>query len=228
LGRCGVAPEAIAFTQSQGEDPNRLVAMRRFADSGVTTLLVLGQSVSYYMMPAATRVGFRPEWVGVGDEGQYSPGAWSNSPDQSAQALGIAAGNKPVPGGADPYSQVVAGRSGYTPRQADAGFYAEMLILASGIQMAGPRLTPATFGAALQDTDFPNPGAGAPPTWQASVGFANGHAMLDDVGVWWWDGTASNGNAQPGNFCLARRGQRWSLGTWPSERLPLFDKSRGC
>ena len=52
-----------------------------------------------------------------------------------------------------------------------AARYSSLLLLASGIQLAGPNLTPATFQAGLMRADqFPNPGARGAPYFQARVG----------------------------------------------------------
>ncbi len=62
--------------------------------------------------------------------------------------------------------------------------YRSLLLIASGIQMAGPHLTAQSFQAALWNATFPNP----PSTIMAGkVGFGGGsYAMtVDGAGMWY-------------------------------------------
>ncbi|MFT5222397.1 MAG: hypothetical protein ACI867_000699 [Glaciecola sp.] len=225
LAQCGLD---VPVHQYPADQATRLVVMQDVQSSGATSLIVSGQSVSYNMMPDATRLGFYPEWIGLGDEGQFSPGAWSNEPAQAANAFGMAPGNKPVSVGEDPYSQVLRNGGG-DPGFGIGGFYASMLVVASGVQLAGADLTPESFARGLQETTFPNPGAGTSPAFQATVGFHGDQAMLDDVALWWWDSSRPPAQGvQPGGFCLVGNGTRWLSGQWPEGRQPLFDRSGGC
>ena len=95
--------------------------------------------------------------------------------------------------------------------------YYQLLLLASGIQLAGPDLTPASFQRGLQAARFPNPGAGAAPYFQARVGFqGQRHVMSADASMWWYDpnrpGTIDA--STPGSVCYVDRGRRYALGEW--------------
>ena len=79
----------------------------------------------------------------------------------STTTSSIAAYRAYLDGGGDPAAVIQHARA----------FYNELLILAAGIQLAGPNLTPETFAQGLASTTFPNPGAAGAPFFQATVGF---------------------------------------------------------
>lgn len=93
--------------------------------------------------------------------------------------------------------------------------YQSLLVLASGIQMAGPNLTPETFARGLQSQAFPNP---EHPLRAGNVGFARNHSMTNDVAEIWWNETARDpyGDGGPGAHCYIDGGARRTAGRWPS------------
>jgi hypothetical protein len=103
-------------------------------------------------------------------------------------------------------------------------FYNEMLMLASGIQMAGPNLTPETFAQGLRSTTFPNPGAGAAPFHQAAVGFGpEDPSMVSDFLEFWLDtrtsGTEVSHSPNVNTYramCNVLLGRRWTAETFPT------------
>jgi hypothetical protein len=107
-------------------------------------------------------------------------------------------------------------------------------VLAAGIQLAGPRLTPESFAEGLRSTTFPNPGAAAAPFYQATVGFEDGDAsMTNDFNEFWFDPSTDwqTYSPQPGlNFyrtnCYVGLGRRWSGDSWP--RTDAFYQERAC
>lgn len=111
--------------------------------------------------------------------------------------------------------------------QGQKSVYPGLLLLASGIQMAGPNLNPQTFGAALQRTKFPNPLPGAAPYYQAQVGFeGNDHTMSNEASIMWGNPQARhNWSGNPGAYCFARQGVRYAIGRrpWPSDGAGLFE-----
>jgi len=88
--------------------------------------------------------------------------------------------------------------------------YQQLLLLASGIQMAGPNLTPHTFEKGLQLAHFPNP---ASPALQGIAQFGpDGYGMTTDFSVQWWSDTAPSVNADEGagTWCYAQGGRRFT------------------
>jgi hypothetical protein len=99
-----------------------------------------------------------------------------------------------------------------------------MLLLAAGLQMAGPHLTPQSFAQGLRSTTFPNPGAGVAPFYQGTVGFVPGDAAMvrDFAGIWLdtrMPGPAVAGAKnlnESGAFCYVGLGYRRGSETWPT------------
>jgi hypothetical protein len=96
--------------------------------------------------------------------------------------------------------------------------YRNLLLIASGIQMAGPDLTPKTFQQGLQRAIFPNPDTGIRA---GHVGFAGGsHAMTVDAAEFWWSNTDPGplpDESTGGTWCYVDHGARHSLADpWPA------------
>lgn len=100
-------------------------------------------------------------------------------------------------------------------------WYQSLLLLSSGIQQAGPRLTPTTFAEGLEKTRFPNPGWGRAPYWQGHVGFGpTDHTMLNDVTAVWWNESAPSYRSPThprAGWCYIDRGARYNGPTFPAD-----------
>jgi hypothetical protein len=125
----------------------------------------------------------------------------------------------------NPNATVPSGTTGYQVNN----FYEQLLLVASGIQLAGPHLTPATFQSGLQRATFPDPGVGAPPYYQSGIGYRGSHFMKTDAAMVWFD------NAQPGTenpqstgaVCYVRHGERHGLDGWRRQQ-PAFYAGGSC
>jgi hypothetical protein len=207
--------------------------------AGVTTILPLTHASNLQqMMVDATGLGYYPEWIATNYlANDYDTSSSGLPKDQSAHLFGLMSWDKILPESQMPYYW--AGKEmdpNYTHSGNATGFnnatysmpYWNMLLLASGIQMAGPNLTPQTFQQGLQRTAFPNPGCAAPPYYQACVGFyPDGHSMMRDFAPVWWDNSQftyqAGANYQHGGaFCYAYQGKRFGLGAWPNGPIPFF------
>ena len=214
-------------------DPNKTsgltAAMQQLKRDGVTSVVFLpftGAQNPYSPQKAADRAQFYPEWV-TASWSKYNIDYQLNGPAQEiAATFGVATWNKmPQPdlefwwrayleSGGNPVGVVNSGRAVYN----------ELLMLASGIQLAGPHLTPETFAAGLRSTAFPNPGAAGPPFYQGTVGFTAGDVtMVDDFGQFWLDTrTSGQGTTRSKNLsnydaeCYALLGRRWRSDAWPA------------
>ena len=219
-------------------------AMVRFRQAGVTTVICLCEAYATdtTAMPAAANQGYFPEWL----LSTYLNGdiAWAGHlapASEAAHFFGLSFMNKDLPAPQQPVSWAL--------KEVDPGFawaqgssfnaqsdatsaqwylYDDLLILASGIQMAGPGLTPGQFQSALFRTRFPNPACGGPPYYQACVGFPNVHSWYQDVAVIWWSPTTTaystdNGAGTGGGaYCSAELGARHSPYSWSSQPEILF------
>ena len=212
--------EMVIAEHQAGTSPAPVLLNLR--DQDVTTILYTGQTpiLSVYMMPAASQQGYHPEWF-VSNFGHQDDDSAAQyfSPNQAENVIGVQVYNKMQPNEELP--------STWALREGDpthpGGFiyhwvYESLLVLASGIQMAGPNLTPESFQEGLFKTKFPNPGAGGPPYYQGTVGFPGMYSMQQDVSAIWlnptersmWTGTTPA-------YCYVNRGQRYKLGQWPTD-----------
>lgn len=228
LRACGVTPVEVRDDQTTSAGRNGVNTIVSLRDAGVTSVMCLCNITDLrdVYMPAASAQGFQPEWV----ESSYINNDLDNSyaggkapPDQSGNVIGISFRNKLLPKQDMPWYWAV--------READPTYdpaagvyysahsrYQQLLLLASGIQLAGPELTPETFRAGLQRARWANPGAGAAPYFQTRVGFEGPrHTMSADASMFWFD-PARPGTIDPsvpGAICYVDRGRRYSLGSWP-------------
>jgi hypothetical protein len=226
LRACGVS--LTERRENAGSDAsagsNAILEMSR---AGVTSILCvcgLADTRNAYMT-AATAQGYQPEWI----VGTYGGNDLDNSfnggnapPDQAAHVFGLTFRTKQLPKQDMPWYWAVREASPSSDPQGGTYYaaqsrYLQLLLLASGIQRAGPILTPESFETALHNTRFPNPGAGGPPYYQSRVGFeGRRHVMTDDAAMFWYDqaGPGTIDPAVPGRKCYVDRGRRTGLGQW--------------
>jgi hypothetical protein len=232
-------------------------AILQYKAQGVTTLICLceGLAAGVYYTPAATDESYFPEWVlsSYVENDMDWAGASASKP-QSVHWLGISQWNKALPPDQEPVTWAVReGDPSFTwggsydtsepgnpnaaansaagpyqdPYMAQHYNYADLLLLASGIQMAGAKLTPAAFQAGLFRTSFPNPGCDGPPYYQACVGFPGVHYMFQSAAIIWWSPSATSyshwlDSASGGSWCYADLGRRYPLRSWPRGPRPVF------
>lgn len=234
----GAAPRVIDYGPDflscfQNSDTETQALMTNLATQGVTTLLSVGADL-YCAQRGASKAAYQPEWavVPAAFEDYYEPSSGNGPPDQSAHTFGLATTNKWLPIADEPTQQAISAGDPSSPRSDDGlnderRVYRALLLLASGIQAAGPRLTPTTLERGLLTTTFPNPGAAGPPSYQAAVGLEEGdRTMVGDMGLWWWkepyESPTNPDERARGGYCYVQRGKRWALGQWPSA-LRLFE-----
>lgn len=220
---------AIAF------DDNAISAMKA---AGVTTVICLCDAASPGGGPgaesaiplAADAQGYSPEWLlarGNGNDSTVDT-SWPD-PLQRMGLMGITFEPDQVPyvdttlaaalSEVDPGFQPSGGGAEIAYYQR---LYWQLLLIVSGLQMAGPDLMPAQFQQGLQTAGFPNP-----PSRQqeGAVGFAGAsHSMTLDAAVAWWSNTAQNPapDGGPGAWCYADGGRRLSPAALSRAALVLF------
>lgn len=204
-------------------------ALLDFRQQEVTSILCLCPSGHFALLwtPQASSSNYRPEWLVTNYIHLDDDGTLQATPrDHYPGILGLQSWNKFLPLEDTPWWWAV--------KEADPSFnnrpsmnlsvtYNNLLVLASGIQAAGPNLTPETFAAGLRSTRFPNPGAGAAPYFQATVGFENDHTFQNDFAPVWASPTDPSFffPGRPGTYCNVLRGVRYSAGRWPTTPLPF-------
>lgn len=233
----GTAPGSGGATDPQAPTE----AILQLKRDNVTTVFLFGLTlVEHQIATAAENAKYYPEWIagsyGNNDKNQaIRAGIPYASQRQALVSLGLAYPNRPItmePAWAamrevDPTIRYPAD---LLEVQDFVLQYKAMLVLASGVQMAGPNLTPQTFEAALQRTKFPYPADD--PTLSGNVSFKGDHSMTEGISeAYWMEGVPSPSGVQsdgsPGTFCYLDRVARRQLGSWPAGD-PYFPTDGQC
>jgi len=235
LAACGAGP-----TLSLEDDASNLQAtnvMLQMQDAGVTTVLCMCGNLNHLRtnyFEAATNQGYFPEWLVLGYANQdldNSFTAGNANPLQARNVFGITLHDRLLPRQQMPWYWAL--------REGDPAFdrvgsiyysllgrYSHLLQVASGIQLAGPNLTPDTFAAGLQRATFPNPGAGGPPQYQAAFDYHTRHAARASAAMFWYapEQAGAPDPSTPGTLCHLGGGTRYRVGQFPSEPQPFFQE----
>ncbi|HEX9889652.1 MAG TPA: hypothetical protein VGA69_09260 [Nitriliruptorales bacterium] len=232
LGSCGVELAAdIEGDEANPDGPNAVLAMQ---DAGVTTILYAGSPgpLKANYMSAATNQGYLPEWVVSSFLDNDLDNTFHGAPaEQASNVLGVTFRDKLLPRRQMPWYWAI--RESRPDLDPSGGVYypiwaryQQLLQLASGIQLAGPRLTPETFAAGLQAASFPNPDAGAAPYFQAAIDYSGDHTGIDSGALFWYSTTAP-GTVDPaftGAVCYVDQGSRYGLGGYPAAPVAFFQE----
>ncbi|MDQ1436676.1 MAG: hypothetical protein QOK43_305 [Acidimicrobiaceae bacterium] len=99
------------------------------------------------------------------------------------------------------------------PNSIDIGIYNKLLLLFTGIQAAGPKLTPVNFDKGLRALPAHSTGDPFVPTAYFGPG---DHSFIKDYALTWWDSTGDppGENAAPGCWRLMQEGKRFQAGDW--------------
>jgi hypothetical protein len=172
-------------------------------DRGVTSVICACDPVmlALGMTPKANEQSYEPEWITSGlafvDQDIVSQ---LIDQRQWAHAFGIAYNAESEPQGRSyPYAAYKQMRPDDEPAFGVEEIYYQMYLLAIGLQMAGPNLTPQTFEAGM----FGYPGGTGP---RGLWGFGEGdYTPTDDFREIWWDPDRISGqNHEPGRWTPTR------------------------
>jgi len=241
LRGCGADFEVFEAPISGGTDDYQTL-MLQLKQGEFTTVLTVGSVISQGLHQSASSVGYFPEWLDLGvwgahwEEGWVGAGAASSTSGQRDHAFGFTPEVRVQPDAESPAMWALreGGYGGPSERFVVEKWYQGLLVLAAGIQGAGPNLTSDTFAQALRSTRFPNPNAGGPPYWQPGIGFGLGDFVFhDDYAVWWWNENAPSQTNQSssgrGSFCYLDRGARFTAESLPANAdSRLFSASEPC
>lgn len=202
-------------------------AMAEFQTAGVTTI-VRAQGYETNMTKAAANIGYLPEWIAAGDtfnEGNSN----AKFQDQTAwsHAFVVTPVTKILP--KDEEHCTLAVREGQPEFAQQDVFYACILYpglrqLFTGIQVAGPRLGPASIDRgfrAIPAIESPD------PTLPACYYVPGDFTCVKDGVAEWWDpeGPDETQSGVPGCWRMPQGGKRYLPGRWPesdvaTERRP--------
>ena len=233
------ADPSKAAEQAQSEAPQLIVKAK---DSGATTVVLFTDitNTTPAVMKAATSQNYFPEWIitglGFQDIDLVARALWPA--DQTAHVLGIGtsppyAADGSSANGLQTFFQTYWGKTQgtYSPGAVGIGF-----LLYSGIQLAGPKLTPQTFRQGV----FSMPAGGGATDGQisnfmtgygrsAGVPYDEYQTIGIDYSMKWFDPEAvgvSNlvpGPAGKGKFVFLNGAKRYYAGKWPKGDQAFFD-----
>jgi hypothetical protein len=227
-GLAGGQGTANAGAKLEQDTQNGMLAMRQ---AGVTTVICdCNVLLAAVISSASDNQHYHPEWIINSNAGAdisfYTAKTWGAQQRASLMGVGTYPSQMPYPyttlnqalASVDPGFQVSGPYNYYLPLQA---IYWELLQVCSGIQMAGPHLTPSTFETGLQRAKFPNP---LTPQLEGEAGFGGStHTMAKTNDLLFW----SDGGVDPypeggtGAWCYVGAGRRFDPTAWPSG-LQLF------
>jgi hypothetical protein len=184
------------------------------------------------LMVSASSQGYQPEWLlSTYIDNDVDNSFRNTSPEQAAHVIGVSWRDKWLQNpDTSWWAAMKEGAPGYTPGD-NQGYsmnarYQSLLMLASGIQLAGPRLTPQAFRDGLLQATFANPGAGGPPYYQAAMGFPGGRHTLTSSGTMIYYDRAAPATVERGErgaVCYVDRGIRYDLGNWPTAEPRFYE-----
>ena len=224
-------PTGSAIPEDPSESNNAILQMK---NDNVTSIFCL---CNLYTFGAFTRSAdnesYQPEWLvdsyGGLDATVFLQDLGQATTDQLQHTFGLSFKPREIPIQEEPYYQAMREVDPTsTPKgpdsvdvEVDQEVYRDLLVLMSGIQMAGPDLTPQTFARGLAAARFPNPDT---PTLAGHVGFAGDTYSMTIDGTEFWFG---NGQPSPypdttGAICYVNDGRRYASGSWPRGGDPFF------
>jgi hypothetical protein len=201
--------------------------------SGATSVIFAGDPIMpIYLTKACATIGYFPEWIITGIV-LTDTAALGRYYDQSewSHAFGVTSLGVPVPVGAGDADRLY--RWWYGASTSPASLAAPALIppvqqFFTGVQLAGPDLTPSTFATGL----FRAPPAGGGPTTPLDAYGYQGAAPRPsysspaDYTFLWYDATAKGpdeeGTNGTGLMRYVNGGARYRSGTVPSGPVPMF------
>lgn len=172
-----------------------------------------------FLSSKAKEQNYQPEWVNSGAAfTDLDLAGQLNDQDQWGHAFGISQAGSSEPFRASiAYHAYKAVRSDEPEELVLHLAYQQLYLLAIGIQMAGPHLTPETFEKGM----FAYPGgSGSLGTWRFGPGRYT--PAIDAREVWWDPKRPSLENGQAGAWVESEPGKRYRAGQWPAGDPPLF------
>ncbi|HXA29986.1 MAG TPA: ABC transporter substrate-binding protein [Candidatus Angelobacter sp.] len=203
-------------------------AVAQLDTDGITTVLFISHAAStLQVLQQADTAGYHPEWMMGYFSYNTGWGSGLQPSDQWNHAFGFDYENKLVAAPNNPWYWAVMQEDPsypwpYAPASYNGWFGYEMeLMLVSGLQMAGPHLTPQTFQAGLWKTHFPNPPSAY---FEGTVGFDTDYTFMKDRAMVWYSATTTGPWGQQGVWCYVNHGRRVTDATVPAG-YPYFSGS---
>ena len=249
LRACGaeVPPDRIIINPVSETQPGQAVdpvsasnAIQQMKQANVSSIFCLCGVFSFGALArAAAANDYSPEWIGssMGIIDQYVGVVLSAAPASQLQRLfGLTFLPRQQNPLLEPFNAAfqegdptLAPATTSTDYSNFSQIYRPLLLLASGIQMAGPKLTPESFRDGLRAAQFPNP---TTRLQAGAVGIPqDGYSFTRDAAEWWWSNSArgpysDDGASGKGAICYVDGGVRYRTGMWPKSDAGYF--TGGC
>lgn len=229
LEDCGIEFEVTATYPRAGsiyETDNQQAAsqnMPTFASRGVTTI-IRSQGMETWHSRVAGSMGYQPEWIIAGDgqsEGS-TPATFQDQETWDDHAWVVTSLPLAKPNDQRMCDRALREGAPDMPKE-DRDFscdyrtyYEDLRMLFTGIQTAGPRLTPETLDQglhaipAVQSVD---------PTVPACFFEPGDYTCIKDAAVGHWDADAARTEVVNGCWIMASGANRWFAGAWPDAPL---------
>lgn len=215
--------ERIKYKLDLGSMSNQATNIIAKLKSANITSVVCGCDPVFpiFLTQKAQEQGYEPEWIVTGTAltDQDIVGQLYDQ-DQWKRAFGISYLGSPQPlRGSDGYFAYKSVRSDEPAFIVDIIYY-QLYMIALGIQLAGPDLTPASFERGM--FSYPG-GAGRVGTW--GFGPRQYTPTQDFREIWWNPEAISSQNGKKGAYIEVDGGKRWKPGTLPNSDPKIFGKS---
>jgi hypothetical protein len=220
----GASVESIAYQLDLSTLSSQAASVvAKLKADGITTVACGCDPIfPVYLTQKAQEQDYFPEWsvIGVALTDQDIVGQLFNQNEWS-HAIGVTYLGRTIP------YQATLGYAAYRSVRSDEPativnlIYAQMYMLALGVELAGPDLTPATFMNGMRRYAG---GTGEFGTW----GFPAGHftPTLDGAEIYWDPNKISPYNGKPGAYVFASA--RYKPGHWPRGNLPARRPYKGA
>jgi hypothetical protein len=226
------AEQSFFLDLARAQETARTV-ITKMKDAGVTTIIYTGDP----LMPAsmtkeATAQNYHPEWI-IGPTVLVDTAIFGRTYDQTqwARAFGVQLTPGRTTESTDPVRQLYEWfHNSPPPNNTYNVINPSIFMLARGVMLAGPKLSPQTF----RDGLFRYPPSGGDPINPTQSWGKHGYWSFtdyygsEDAAMIWWDPNASGVDevGQPGNglYRAADGGKRYSRGKFPAKgQGGLFD-----
>ena len=223
------------FLDPAKSQENARTIITKMKSAGVTTVIYTGDPLTpAALTKEATAQDYHPEWI-VGSTVLADTTFFGRTFDQEqwAHAFGVALVAGRVPQSDNPNYTVYTWFHGSPPPNNTYNVIVPTVsVLARGLTMAGPKLTPKTF----QDGLFRYPPSGGDPINPKQSWGKHGlwpfvdYWGSDDAGILWWDPNATGedevGKVGQGVYQYGNSAKRYTLGHFPAAgQGGLFDTS---
>jgi len=214
---------------------NARTMIAKLKEAGVTTVVYTGDPLTpANLTKEATAQNYFPEWV-IGSNVLVDIALFGRTYDQQQwqHAFGLALTQARVNQDANPAYNMYKWFNGVAPPNNTYGvILADMAQTMNGINLAGPKLSPETFKAALYNAPVSGGTPLSPRTSRGKHGLWPGIDVggSDDTGLIWWNPKAHGedeiGQVADGLYEYADMGNRWTLNNIPANNPGLFDASK--